>query len=468
MALFPEHVKVVNIGLPNFYSDMREAGVDVIHLDWMPPAGADENILGLLEKFGDVREKVDSANANALNRVLDADPVLIGLGFAGEVIPGFSGRTILHAGPPIPWEKMCGPVQGAIVGAILYEEWADSPETAIELAESGTINFAPCHHLGAVGPMAGILSPTMPVFIVENQSFGNRSYSSLNEGLGKVLRFGAYGVEVLDRLRWMRDEFCPVLRDAITAQGGISLKNITSQALQMGDECHNRNKAATALLFRELAPTMVKTDYPLDKITRALEFIQGNEHFYLNISMAAAKSVMDTVTNIPWSTMVTAMARNGTDFGIRLSGMGEEWFTAPALPVKGLYFPGFSDEDANPDLGDSTITETYGIGGFAMASAPAIIKFVGGSSGDALAYTKKMYKITLGENANYAMPNMNFRGTPTGIDLLKVIETDVQPIINTGIAHKEPGIGQIGAGLVNPPRDCFVKALQAFVQKYLP
>lgn len=467
MGYFPDKVKIVNIGLPHFAKDMKEAGIEVWHVDWKPPAGGDEEVLSLLDELERETGKIAAANAEALERILAAEPRLVGMGLAGEVVPGLSGRTILHAGPPIDWDSMCGPVRGAVLGAILFENWADSPEKAMQLVEGGEVKLAPCHHYGAVGPMAGILSPSMPVFIVENESFGNRAYSSLNEGLGKVLRFGAYDSQVLERLKWMRDKLYPVLRDALAAVGGLSLKSITSQALHMGDECHNRNKAATAILFKELAPAMVRTCHPAGDIARAMEFIQANEHFHLNISMAACKSIMDSAMHIPWSTVITAMARNGTEFGIRVSALGEEWFTAPAQPVRGLYFPGFGDSDANLDLGDSSITETCGIGGFAMACAPAIVKFVGGDAEEAVRFTREMYKITVGESSHYTIPALDFRGTPTGIDLLRVLEKDLLPVINTGIAHKEPGIGQIGAGIVRPPRECFVKALRAYVKKHL-
>lgn len=463
---FPSKIKVVNAGLPKFAQDLLSAGVDVVNLDWKPPAGGVKEVLGLLEQLIPFGEQVRLANEQALNRILESDPVLIDMGLASEMIPGFPERTLLHAGPPLTWADMCGPVQGAAIGAILYEGWAESPEQARAMGESGEIRFAPCHSFNAVGPMAGILAPSMPVFVVENKPFGNRAYASLNEGLGKVLRFGSYDKEVLHRLAWLRDKFYPILRDAIRAKPGI-IKNITSQALQMGDECHNRNKAATALFLRDLVSVLIETDYPREEIKAAIDFIQGNEHFYLNISMAACKATMDSARDIPWSTMVTAMARNGTNFGIQVSSLGEQWFTAPALPIQGLYFPGYDESDANPDLGDSAITETCGIGGFAMASSPAIVKFVGGTSDDAVEYTRQMYKITLGENTNFAIPVLNFRGAPTGIDMVKVLEMDIAPVINTGVAHKEAGIGQIGAGVVTPPTECFVQALQAFVAKHI-
>lgn len=465
--LFAKKIKVINVGLQSFADNLTDAGFEAVNVNWKPPAGGDEKVLRQLGQVRALANKIEEANNEALNRVLEGEPTLIDMGLAKDVLPGLPDKTILHAGPPLTWAEMSGPVRGAVIGGILFEGWADSAEKAEKLAASGEIGFAPCHHYQAVGPMAGILPPSMPVFIVENKKFGNRAFSSMNEGLGKVLRFGAYNEEVLTRLRWMKETLYPVLRDAIRATGGIDLKNLTAQALQMGDECHNRNKAASALFLRDMVPFLTNLDYPKETLEEVVKFIGGNEHFYLNISMASAKSILDAASGIEYSTMVTAMSRNGTNFGIRVSGLGDRWFTAPALAIDGLYFPGYGPEDANPDLGDSTITETSGIGGFAMASAPAIVKFVGGNSEDAFNYTREMYKVTLGENSSYAMPNLNFRGTPTGIDILKVLEMDVLPVINTGIAHKDAGVGQIGAGVVNPPVSCFTQALTAFCEQYL-
>lgn len=194
--------------------------------------------------------------------------------------------------------------------------------------------------------------------------------------------------------------------------------------------------------------------------------MDSNDHFALNLTMPACKCTLDAAKGIPYSTIVTTQARNGTEFGIRVSGIdgGNRWFTAPAEIIDGLYFPGYSQEDANPDIGDSVITETCGIGGFAMATAPAIVQFVGGTPQDAVNYTTSMYEITTVENNVYTIPFLNFRGTPTGIDIRKVVETGIRPVINTGIAHKDPGVGQVGAGIVHPPMKCYEDALEAFVQ----
>lgn len=407
---------------------------------------------------------INAANQKAVEKVLNAQPVLVDIGIAGEVIPGMTKKTILHAGPPITWEKMSGPMRGAVMGALIYEGLAGDIKEAEELAASGEITFDPCHHHNAVGPMAGIVSASMPVFIVQNKAEGNYAYCTLNEGLGKVLRYGAYGPEVIQRLKWMEKVLAPALKEALEIVGEINLKNLIAQAIQMGDECHNRNKAGTSLFMREIAPGLVQTKNSPETIAEIFKFISGNDHFFLNLSMPACKCTMDAAHGIENSTMVTAMARNGTEFGIRVSGLGDRWFTGPASVVDGLYFPGYSSKDANPDIGDSVISETAGIGGFAMAAAPAIVKFVGGTAKDAINYTLSMYEITIAENNAFGIPVLEFRGTPTGIDIRKVVETGILPAINTGIAHKEPGVGQVGAGLVKPPVNCFEDALVAFAE----
>ena len=406
-------------------------------------------------------EKINQANAEALKRILGAQPTLVGMGTAGEDIPGMTKKTILHAGPPVTWDKMCGPVRGAVIGGLIYEGLAANKEEAEKLAASGEITFDSCHHHNAVGPMAGIVTYSMPVWKVVNKTSGNYAYCTVNEGLGKVLRFGAFGDEVIDRLKWIQNEFYPIVKEAIAIHGEINLKTMIAQVLQMGDEGHNRNKAGTSLLIRELAPAIAQTHFPLEKIVKVLEFLNSNDHTFLNLTMPACKSTMDPVGNIPYCTIVYTMARNGTEFGIRVSGFGNRWFTAPAEIIDGLYFPGYTQAYANPDVGDSCITETTGIGGFCMAAAPAIVQFVGGTVADSIKYSTQMYEITEGEGNTYQIPALNFRGSATGIDIRKVIETGIRPIINTGIAHKDMGVGQVGAGIVSPPMKCFEDALEA-------
>ena len=411
-----------------------------------------------------LRDRINQANAEAAERMITAEPVLVDIRPATEVIPDFSGRMILHAGPPITWDRMCGPVRGAVLGAAVYEGWTTDLAGAEELAASGEITFDPCHHHSTVGPMSGVVSPSMWVFCVKNVTHGNMAYCTLNEGLGKVLRFGANDSAVISRLKWIEEMLAPSLAQAVRLSNGINLKAMIAQALLMGDECHNRNVAATNLFLKETLPFLLESDLEKSAIKKVTDFIAGNVHFFLNLSMPASKATADTIAGAKNCSLMSAMARNGTDIGIRVAGLGDRWFVASAGMPEGLYFPGFSEKDANPDLGDSTISETAGIGGFAMASAPAIVQFTGGKPADAIRFTREMYEISYGRHRAYQIPALDFAGTPIGVDIRKVVETGITPIINTGIAHREPGIGQIGAGLLYAPLEPFEEALKALAE----
>ncbi len=462
MTLLEGALRVVTAGAPLFADSLVEQGVNVERVDWRPPAEADAALANLLGGLWDA--EIDRANQQALRKVLDARQVLVDVRPAGEVIPGMERDMVLHAGPPIDWARMTPTVRAAAVGAMLHEGLASSEEQAEQMAMRQDIRFEPCHHHQAVGPMAGMTTYSMPVLIVENRTSGNRAYSILNEGLGRVLRYGGLGPDVIERLDWMRRVLGPALGAALRSlPDGIDLRALIGQALHMGDECHNRNRAASALLIKALAGPLAALDW-LDAVERrrVLEFAAGNEHFFLNVGMAASKAAADAAAGVPGSTMVTTMARNGTEFGIRVSGLGSAWFTGPSQVPRGLYFAGHAAEDASPDMGDSAITETAGLGGFAMAAAPAIVQFVGGTPSDAIAHSLRMYEITVGESEAYTLPILNFRGTPTGVDVRMVVQTGILPQINTGIASRRPGVGQIGAGLVNPPMACFTSALKAF------
>ena len=457
--LIKDKLKVINIGLESFSETCSKFGVPNVHVDWRPPAINNQE---LLEKVKSKKNIIDEANKIALNKIFNSRPFLVGLDTAGSVIPGMKKNLILHAGPPVTWDRMCGPMRGAIIGALMYEEMASDESSAEKLASSGEIEFAPCHEHDSVGPMAGIVSYSMPVFIVENREYGNRAYCTMNEGLGKVLRYGAFSIDVIKKLKWMESVLYPTLKKAVAETDGIDLKNIIAQALHMGDEVHNRNRAGTSLFYRAIAPEIVRSCD--DKLITAdcLDFINGNDHFFLNLSMPAAKASLDAGRGIKNSSILTVMSRNGTDFGIQLSGTSGKWFTGPADVPDALYFPGFSKEDANPDIGDSSITETVGLGGFAIAASPAIVQFVGGTSSDAINYTMQMYEISAGENNVYQIPYLNFRGTPTGIDIVKVIEKNILPFIDTGVAHKKPGVGQVGAGVLSAPMTPFINAYEFF------
>lgn len=405
------------------------------------------------------------ANQEVLKRFQESEVRIVGMGLAKDVIPGMHEKLVLHAGPPITWERMCGPMKGAVLGALVYEGLAKTIKEAEVLIENDEISFSPNHEYGAVGPMAGIITANMPVFIVKNMTYGNVAFSNINEGSGKCLRFGAYDEDVIRRLHWMRESMYPVLKEAIEISGGIDIKGIITQALQMGDDSHNRHKASTSLLLRELAKYLIKVNRPKEDIYNTIEHLEKIDMFNVNLAMATCKSMADAASGIEGSTIVTVMSRNGTDFGIKVSGAGNQWFTAPANIPEGLYFPGFSEKDAAADIGDSSITETYGLGGFALACAPAIVQFIGGTYQDGVKITNEMFEITVEENKSFKIPTMNFKGTPTGIDIVKVLKTGICPTITTGMAHKDPGIGQVGAGIVKAPLECFVKAAEFIMEK---
>jgi hypothetical protein len=409
---------------------------------------------------------VQQANRDVVERMTSARPRLTTVGIARDEIPNMGERQLLHAGPPIGWERMSGPLRGAVIGAAIFEGWADDEEAAAAMAAGGEIDFAPCHHYRSVGPMAGVTSPSMAVYRVDNVEHGNTAFSNLNEGYGKVLRYGAYAPEVLAKLHWMNDVMAPMLATALAELGGIDMRALIAEALHMGDDCHNRCKAASVLYAKILAPAIAGTADDRAAAAEVLTFLGDNALSVLNPVMATCKAMADAGHGVEGSTVVSTMARNGTDIGIRVSGMGDDWFTAPAPTPDGLYFSGFSSADANPDIGDSTITETAGIGAFAMAGAPAIVTFVSGTPRDALDATLEMYEITASEHPHFTIPPLDFRGTPVGIDLRQVVELGITPRINTGIAHREAGIGQVGAGLVRPPVELFQEALLAYAERY--
>lgn len=459
-AIFGKDLTVLNVGLASMAKSVSDQGVKVIDLDWQPPKNG-------LPRLRQTQSGInmETANQEVVNRIRRGQAVLVGMGIAREVIPGMHDHMILHAGPPIDWERMCGPTRGAVMGALIYEGLARNEKEAQMLAETGAIEFSPCNHHHSVGPMAGVVSPSMPVWMIENKAFGNRAYCTLNEGLGKVLRYGGMGPEVYARLKWMATDLYPTLDRALQIlPNGIDIKTLIAQALHMGDECHNRNRAATSLFLRAIGPALARTNKDNEVLAKVIEFIDCNDHFFLNLSMPSGKAMLEPAEGIPGSTIVTVMARNGTDFGIRMASMPERWFTAPAGKVQGLYFPQYTEKDANPDIGDSTITETAGYGGMAMAAAPAITQFVGGTPQMALQTTLEMYEITFGEHENLTIPALNFRGTPLGIDVRKVMETGILPQINTGIAHKNPGVGMVGAGILRAPEQCFKDAFTALQQ----
>lgn len=464
MGLFDKKDKmgVVNVGLGSFGEDVEKQDASSAQVNWTPPRQYPQGVVDALNKLKspEIAAKIKAANEEVLEKIVNSHPVLVGYEKAIDVVPGMKPNMILHAGPPIAWENMCGAMRGAVTGAIVYEGLAATVEEAEQVAASGGVEFSPCHEHDTVGSMAGVTSASMYMHIVKNKTYGNVAYTNLSEQLAKILRMGANDQSVIDRLNWMRDEFGPMLSEAMKMAGEVDLRLLLSQALHMGDEDHNRNFAGSLLLMQQLVPHIVKTSFTDDQKKKALEFIQSSDYFSGPTWMAVSKCALDAAHGVPNSTVLTTMCRNGTEFGIRVSSMeGFQWITGPAQKVIGPMMAGYTEEDSGLDIGDSAITETFGIGGFAMAAAPAIVPLVGGTVEEALNYSKDMMQITTGTNPNITIPILNFRGIATGIDVVKVIETGMLPIINTAIAHKDAGIGMIGTGLVHPPFEVFEKAI---------
>ncbi|MCF2680849.1 acyl-CoA synthetase FdrA [Faecalicatena contorta] len=468
-ALLSEKPNIINIGLKSFAEVVEEFGCEVVQYDWQPPAGGNVKLIKTLNFLRNY-EGIDELNRQVIAKVVASQPVLKDNVRAKEVIPQFAennGKVILHAGPPVAYENMPDPMQGSCVGAVMFEEWADTEEEARRMLENGEIKFIPCHHCDAVGPMGGITSPNMAVFVVENETGGNRAYCTMNEGIGKVLRFGAYDEEVVNRLRWMRDVLGPTLGKALRSmENGLAINPLVAKAVAMGDEFHQRNIAASLAFLKEMAPIITAMDMDEKDRYDVIKFLADTDQFFLNIMMATGKAVMDDARKGTDGTIVTAMCRNGYEFGIRIAGMGDEWFTGPVNTPQGLYFTGYDAEDACPDMGDSAITETFGVGGMAMIAAPAVTRFVGaGGYEDALRTSNEMMEIVIDRNPNFTVPTWNFQGICLGIDARLVVEKGITPVINTGIANKVAGRGQIGAGTVHPPIECFEKAIVAYAKK---
>lgn len=456
--LFNSKLNVLNIGLEQFHQTLKEQQVDSMHMEWKPMAGGDPFLIEMIDRLKS-DDRVVEANKQAFSRLDSAMPYWVDVVVASEAI-GLEKLTLLHAGPPIEWIDMCVPMQGAVIAALKYEGLADNDTSAIELAQS-KIKFAPCHQYNCVGPMTGIISHSMPLICVKDLTHGNLSYSTFNEGAGDVARFGASGENTVQRLKWIETVLAPTMKKVVLSDN-VNLKVLISQALNMGDELHMRNNSSTSFFLKTIMYNLVSVAKSKD-ISKIAKFLTtNNDQFFLNFAMAAMKVSADAAHGIPYSTMVTAIARNGVNVGIRVSGLNDQWFIAKAAEVDGLYFPGFSEDDANPDIGDSAIMETGGVGGFAMAAAPAIVKLLGaGTFQDALNYTQQMYEICLGESSMFTIPNLDFRGSPLGIDVMKVVESGTLPVINTAIASKKAGGGMVGAGLARAPIKMFVEALKS-------
>ncbi|GCF95266.1 acyl-CoA synthetase FdrA [Enterococcus florum] len=469
MELLNTKPRIINVGLQSFNESIQEYGGKSEQFNWRPRAGGNKKMIKILNALDDYAEKIEEENQKVTEKMKNAQPFLVDVVPAKSVIPELNEaqKTLLHAGPPIRWEEMTGPMKGSCLGAALFEGWGEDETEVQKLLENGEVRFIPCHHVQAVGPMGGITSANMPVLVVENRLDGSRAYCTMNEGIGKVLRFGAYSEEVVTRLGWMRDVLGPTIAQALAkSEDGINLSVLIARSITMGDEFHQRNIAASLNFLKEISPLII--ELPIDEQQKydVVKFLADTDQFFLNIMMATGKAIVDCARKDTKGTIVTTMTRNGVNFGVRIAETGDDWYTAPVNLPKGLYFTGFTEADGNPDIGDSAITETVGVGAMAMVAAPGVTRFVGaGGFQDALDISNEMATICEGHNPTWTIPTWDFQGSCLGIDIRKVVETGVTPIINTGIAHKDAGVGQVGAGTVRAPLGCFEKALEAYAKE---
>ncbi|MGH3276131.1 MAG: DUF1116 domain-containing protein [Streptosporangiaceae bacterium] len=459
--MLPEKVSVVNVGLRLLGDAVRAQQVPVLDVRWRIPAGGRQDLVGSLTSLlGPRAARVDQANREVLRRLDEGSPLLTRIGSALSEVPGMTSSTILHCGPPLPWERFCDPLRRSVLAAIMAEGLADAPDAAGTLVAQDDVHLESASQHDTVLPMATALGPSAPVIVAKLPAGGNRAFSGLNQGPGKTAWFGVDGPEAVARLAFLRDAVGPVLNEALRASGPIDILAMVAQGLAMGDDSHMRSQATTNLLIRHLLPYLAEAADP--RLPQVARFLSGNHLFFLNVAMAAAKAVTDWAAQVRDSSIVTGMARNGTTFGIRLAATGDRWFQAPAPPVSdALYNPGFGPADGAPDIGDSAVLELAGLGAAAAAASPAVAAFLGGHMAAAVGATRAMDRICAGRSSRLTIPFLDFRGSPLGVDVRKVVETGITPSITTGILHRDAGTGQVGAGVAHAPLACFEEALTA-------
>jgi hypothetical protein len=457
----PDQVQVINVGLSMFGDAVRAQGATAVDVDWRIPAGGRPELVRALQQlYGPCAGRIDAANGEALRRLDEGLPMLSAIATMRDVVPGVDGRTILHCGPALDWAEFCDPLRRSVRAAVMAEGWAANPDAAEALIGDGGVRLDAANDHDIVVPMATAIGPSSPVLVVDNERGGNRAFASLNQGPGKVAWFGVDAPEAVERLVWLRDAAAPVLAAALRRSGPIDVFSLVAQGVQMGDDVHMRTQATTNLLLRHLLPHLVRVDSP--DLPAVADFLSANHLFFLNVAMAGAKAVADWASEVRDSSIVVGMARNGTTFGIRVSGLGGRWFITGAPPVsQALYYPGYGPETSAPDIGDSAVLELVGLGGSAAAASPAVASFVGGSMADAVATTLKMDRICAGRSSRFKLPTLGFRGTPIGVDVRSVVELEITPAVNTGILHATDGTGQVGAGVAEAPLECFQEAMLA-------
>jgi Protein of unknown function (DUF1116) len=456
-----QRVAVVNVGLDAFGQAVRDQGAEAVDVDWRPPAGGDAGAVALLAAlWGRHGERVEAANAAAVERIEAARPRAVTVAPAGDAIDGLGDGVLLHSGPPIAFDDACDPQRRGLVAACLLEGWAGDRDGAERLLRDGEVVLRSGNEHGHVGPMTGVCSPSMGVWVVEDERSGARAFSTLNEGPGRTFWLGVGDDEAVECQRFLRDRAAPVLATLLERAGPVDVLGLAAQGLQMGDELHMRSQAAGHLLIRDLVAA-----FAAEGGEDVAAFMAGNHHFFLNLTMAAAKCCsLAAAEGGEGSTIAHLMARNGVEMGVQISGLPGRWFTAPAAPVQdALLREGYTEDDASLDIGDSAVIECIGLGGMAIAAAPAVATFFGGTAADAAARTRLMGEICASRSKRFSIPGLDFAPSPVGIDARLVAELGVTPQISTGVLHRSSGAGQIGAGVAHQPVEPFRAALADLV-----
>ena len=455
----PSRVEVVNVGLERFETAVRDQGAPAVGVEWRIPAGGDlDAVAALARLLGPASDRVDAANAEVISRLDRGVPMLLGVETAGSVIGGLDEGTILHCGPRIAWADMCDPLRRSVRAAVVAEGWAPDTDAVDGMAQAGEIRLEPANEHGAVVPMATAIGPTAPVYVVSVDAGGTTAYSSLNQGSGAAAWFGVDSDAAIERLRFLRDALGPALAQALDGAGPVDVFSLAAQGINMGDDVHMRVQATTNLLLRDLLPRLVRSSSA--RIGEVADFLSTNHLMFLNVAMAGARALVEWASQVPDSSIVTTMCRNGTTYGIRLPGRPEHWFLADAPPVQdALYYPDQGPDTSAADIGDSAVLELVGLGGPAAANSPAVAGFLGGRMADAMAVTAAMGRICAGTSSRFRLPVLDNAGTPLGVDVRRVVETSITPAVNTGILHISDGSGQVGAGVARAPVECFVQAL---------
>ncbi len=467
VIVLPSRVEVVNVGLERFETAVRDQGAPAVGVQWRIPAGGDlDAVAALARLLGPASDRVDAANAEVIGRLDRGVPMLLGVETAGSVIGGLDTGTILHCGPRIAWADMCDPLRRSVRAAVVAEGWAPDTDAVDGMAQAGEIRLEPANEHGAVVPMATAIGPTAPVYVVSVDAGGTTAYSSLNQGSGAVAWFGVDSDAAIERLRFLRDALGPALAQALDGAGPVDVFSLAAQGINMGDDVHMRVQATTNLLLRDLLPRLVRSGSA--RIGEVADFLSTNHLMFLNVAMAGARALVEWASQVPDSSIVTTMCRNGTTYGIRLPGRPAHWFLADAPPVQdALYYPDQGPDTSAADIGDSAVLELVGLGGPAAANSPAVAGFLGGRMADAMAVTAAMGRICAGTSNRFRLPVLDNAGTPLGVDVRRVVETSITPAVNTGILHISDGSGQVGAGVARAPVECFVQALLDLDQRLI-